>query len=222
LIVRDFNARIFNERYSSTEELAAPTWSFKEVLDTKWLRTTLDRKTNQMAPYFLQFGAICSLRIVNGISRFLLLSDFTFASQQKCSTIDYFLATSESASKLVEFKILEQYHESCHRPLVFYLYLFVPYRSRQAKKSQGQKLTLDSSKMDLFRLEVESSLSTKPSMLDLVEVVAKASTRVFSTRLCSEHKQRKEWYDQECIEAGKKAMAQEGDYKLLALRRYST
>ena len=58
-------------------------------------------------------------------------------------------------------------------------------------------------------------------MLDLVEVVAKASTRVFSTRLCSKHKQGKEWYDQECIEARKKAMEQTGDQKLLALRMYS-
>jgi hypothetical protein len=76
--------------------------------------------------------------------------------------------------------------------------------------------------MDLFRLEVKSLLSTKPNMLDLVEVVAKASTRVFSTRLCSKHKQGNKWYDQECIEARKKAMAQEIDHKLLALRRYST
>jgi hypothetical protein len=97
--------------------------------------------------------------------------------------------------------------------------LFVPYRSRQAKRSQGQKLTLDSSKIDLFRLEVESLLSTKSNMLDLVEVVAKASTRLFSTRLCFQHKQGKEWYHQE--EACKKAMAQEGDHKLLALKRYS-
>jgi hypothetical protein len=59
-------------------------------------------------------------------------------------------------------------------------------------------------------------------MLDLVEVVAKASTGVFSTRLCSKHKQGKEWYDQECMEACKKAIAQEGDHKLLALRKYST
>jgi hypothetical protein len=100
--------------------------------------------------------------------------------------------------------------------------LFVPYKSRQAKRSQGQILTLDSSKMNLFRLEVESLLSTKSNMLDLVEVVAKTSTRVFSTRLCSQHKQGKEWYDQECIEACKKAMTQEEDHKLLALRRYST
>ena len=221
-LVGDFNARILNEQFSSLEELGAPTWSSKEVLDTKWLRSSLDEKTNQMAPYFLQFGATCGLRIVNGISRFPLSSDFTFVSQQGCSTIDYLLATVESASKLVEFKILELQPESCHRPLVFHLHLFVPYRSRQAKKSQGQRLILDSSKMDLFRLEVESLLSTKSNMLDLVEVVAKASTRVFSTRLCSKHKQGKEWYDKECIEARKKAIAQEGDHKLLALRRYST
>ena len=148
-----------------------------------------------MAPYFLEFGAICGLRIVNGISRFPLSSDFTFVSQQGCSTIDYLLALVESASKLVKFKILELQPESCHRPLVFHLNLFVPYRSRQAKKSQGQRLILDSSKMDLFRLEVESLLSTKSNMLDLVEIVAKASTRVFPTRLCSKHKQGKEWYD---------------------------
>jgi hypothetical protein len=34
-IVEDFNARIFNEQFNSTEELGAPTWSSKEVLDTK-------------------------------------------------------------------------------------------------------------------------------------------------------------------------------------------
>jgi hypothetical protein len=61
--------------------------------------------------------------------------------------------------------------------------------------------------MDLFRLEVETLLSTNSNMLDLVELVAKASTRVFSTRLCSKHKQGKAWYDEEFIEACKKAMA---------------
>jgi hypothetical protein len=83
-------------------------------------------------------------------------------------------------------------------------------------------LTLDYSKMDWFRLELETFLSTNSNMVDLVEVIAKASTIVFFTRLCSKHKQSKAWYDEECIEACKKAMTQEGGRKLLDFRRYST
>ena len=80
-IVGDFNARILNAQFSSTEALRAPTWSSQEVLDTKWLRHTVDKKINQMAQHLLQFGATCGLRIVSTISRFSLSLDFTFVSQ---------------------------------------------------------------------------------------------------------------------------------------------
>jgi hypothetical protein len=73
----------------------------------------------------------------------------------------------------------------------------------------------------MFRSEVESLLSTNSNSPKLVEVIAKAATRVFSTLSCSKQQQRKAWYDEECIEARKKAMEQTGDYKLLALRMYS-
>jgi hypothetical protein len=98
-LVGDFNARILNEQFASTEELGAPTWSSHEVLDTKWKRNTVDEKTNQMAPYFLQFGATCGLRIVNGISRFPLSFDFTFVSQQGYNIIDYLLITPKFTNK---------------------------------------------------------------------------------------------------------------------------
>ncbi len=221
-IVGDFNARILNEQFDTLEELGAPTWSSKDVIDSRWLRHSIDEKTNQMTPYFLQFGATCGLRVINGISRFPLSFGFTFEAKQGSSTIDYLLATPESATKLVQFKILELQPESSHRPLLFHLYLSTPSRSRRGGRSQGQRLDLDSSKIDLFTLEVESLLSTNSNMLDLVETIATASTKVFSSGLCSKHKQGKAWYDEECIEARKKAMAQEGDKKLLAFRMYST
>ena len=96
-------------------------WLTPEHDEFCWSRNSPDLQVNQMTPHFLHFGAICGLKILNGIDRFPETVGFTLSSKQGNSTIDYLLALPASASKISDFRILPLQPESSHLPLSFHL-----------------------------------------------------------------------------------------------------
>lgn len=220
-IAGDFNARVADQQFIAAEDLGIPIWSPHNHMEANWRRHGVDTKVNAMTPHFLELGAACGLRILNGVERFPHSSGFTFKSMQGCSTIDYLMASSSSAARVTEFRILDQQPESQHLPLLFHLNLVLPQRDKPTKQASSQHFFLDSEKVDIFRAEIEALLPPHPTVLELSQLVLKAAKQVFSRRSHSHKQKMKAWFDEECLQAREKAMAQPEDTKLLALRMYS-
>ena len=224
-IVGDWNARVGSRAdYIICDRNVSDLDYCDYIPDSYLKRCSMDRVCNTQGNKLLDLCRSTLYRIVNGrLGSDHSVGDYTFASQQGESVIDYLIAKEQDFSKIQTFEIGEFNEWSDHEHIAFSLKCRTVksgtntnertyYKWNDAKRNEFRSLLI--SKLPELNhvtdnLTAENRESINLAVNSFVQVIQEAANPVFRKTTCANHIGRfsntlnkpAEWFDGECFEA---------------------